>query len=169
MLGAAVLLPLSPMIYAAPTLWTCLALVMVIALAHQAWLTNLSALVVDTVPRPLVATAFGVVACGSTLGGMIMSKVVGYLVTYYSYRPWFTAMAFLHPVARRRMGGPAHDAIARGSGHGGSPAGAGGRCGLSAGDVEFSVPAGVRRDDKLSGERAVAGDGEAARRPRGRT
>jgi ACS family hexuronate transporter-like MFS transporter len=76
-----------------------LAIAMVVVLAHMAWLTNISSLVVDLMPKSAVGTAFGVVAAGSALGGILMNQAVGYLVTYYSYTWCFVAMAFLHPAA----------------------------------------------------------------------
>jgi ACS family hexuronate transporter-like MFS transporter len=72
---------------------------MVAVLAHLAWLINLSALVVDLVPRGSLAFAFGVIAAGSSLGGLMMNKAVGSLVTNTSYDPAFGFMLLLHPLA----------------------------------------------------------------------
>jgi len=71
----------------------------------MAWLINLSALVVDVVPKPSLATTFGVVAAGSSIGGMMMNKGVGWLVTHHSYAPAFYLMAILHPLAWCSCGG----------------------------------------------------------------
>lgn len=46
-----------------------------------------------------MATCFGIVAAGSAVGGILMNKVVVYLVANYTYGPWFSIMAFLHPLA----------------------------------------------------------------------
>jgi ACS family hexuronate transporter-like MFS transporter len=67
--------------------------------AHLAWLTNLSALVVDLVPQSSLGFAFGIVATGSSLGGMMMNKAVGALVTNHSYDPAFYFMLLVHPLA----------------------------------------------------------------------
>lgn len=99
MLLCACLAPLSLLAPTAPTLGGTLALAMVVVLAHLAWLGNISALLVDVVPRRFLATAFGVVATGSALGGIIMNKVVVHLIEHYSYNDWFTIAAFLHPLA----------------------------------------------------------------------
>jgi hypothetical protein len=52
-----------------------------------------------------------VIAAGSSLGGLMMNKAVGSLVTNTSYDPAFTFMLLLHPLAwmlawqlRRRAG-----------------------------------------------------------------
>jgi ACS family hexuronate transporter-like MFS transporter len=63
------------------------------------WLINLSSLVVDLVPQRSLATTFGVIAAGSSLGGMVMNWAVGRLVTNYSYAPAFLVMACVHPLA----------------------------------------------------------------------
>jgi ACS family hexuronate transporter-like MFS transporter len=99
MLLSAVLLPLSPLVALAPSVNVALVFAMVAVLAHLAWLSNISALLVDVIPQRLVATAFGVVAAGSALGGMAMNKVLVYLIEYHSYDDWFYIMDALHPMA----------------------------------------------------------------------
>jgi ACS family hexuronate transporter-like MFS transporter len=97
--ACACLLPLSPLVAAAPSVATCLAVAMLMVVSHLTWLINLSALVVDRVPQRIVATAFGVIAAGSTLGGICMNSFVGWLVTHHTYTVWFVIAAFLHPAA----------------------------------------------------------------------
>ena len=99
MLGCAALVPLGAMIPHVDALWLVLAFGMIAVLAHLAWLINLSALVVDLVPRGSLAFAFGVIAAGSSLGGLMMNKAVGSLVTNTSYDPAFGFMLLLHPLA----------------------------------------------------------------------
>jgi ACS family hexuronate transporter-like MFS transporter len=125
MLGCAVLLPLCPFIAKVSNLSGALALSSVVVFAALAWLTNISALVVDLVPKHSLGTVFSVVAAGSTLGGMVMNTVVAMLVSGptagpagfldravatvfgsllhsvrgVGYAPWFIIMAFLHPMA----------------------------------------------------------------------
>lgn len=99
MLGCAAVVPLAALIPHAGDLWPALVLGMLAVLAHLAWLINLSALVVDIVPKPTLGFAFGVVATGSALGGMMMNKAVGALVTNLSYDPAFHFMLLLHPLA----------------------------------------------------------------------
>jgi len=99
MLACAVLVPLGAVIPHVGALWLVLAFGMVAVLAHLAWLINLSALVVDLVPRGSLAFAFGIIAAGSSLGGLAMNKAVGALVTHASYDPAFGFMLLLHPLA----------------------------------------------------------------------
>lgn len=125
MLGCACLMPLSALIATANGLPLTLALTVGAVFASLAWLINISAIVVDVVPKHSVGTVFSVVAAGSTLGGIAMNLLVaamvagpatqpaGFLDQAFShacgpligavegkgYGPWFVAMAFLHPLA----------------------------------------------------------------------
>lgn len=99
MLACACLMPLSLLVPHVASLSAVLALGMVMVFTHMTWLTNLSALVVDLIPRRTLATVFGFVAAGSSVGGLLMNKIVSTLVTSYSYDPWFGIMAFLPAVA----------------------------------------------------------------------
>jgi MFS transporter, ACS family, hexuronate transporter len=111
---SACLVPLSCFVPLMPSIAGVIILGMVVAYAHTAWLGNLTALVVDILPQRTMATAFGVIACGSTLGGMVMNRVVAAFVSpepltlpgalewlngYRSYATLFFLMAFLHPLA----------------------------------------------------------------------
>ncbi len=99
MLGCAILVPLAAAIPFVDPLWAVIAIGMVAVLAHLAWLINLSALVVDIVPKKSLGFAFGIVATGSSLGGLAMNKAVGSLVTNLSYDPAFHFMLLVHPLA----------------------------------------------------------------------
>lgn len=125
MLGCACLMPLSPFIAHAGGLEGALTLTVCAVFASLAWLINLSALVVDIVPKHSLGTVFSVVAAGSTLGGIVMNTLVATLVSGpptqppgfldqalqaalgpllnlvqgRGYAPWFLVMALLHPAA----------------------------------------------------------------------
>ena len=99
MAAAACMVPLIALIPTASALWLVLTLAMVAAAAHLAWLVNLTTLVVDIVPKECVGSAFGVIAAGSTAGGIAMNWSVGRLVSGMSYAPAFLILAFLHPIA----------------------------------------------------------------------
>jgi ACS family hexuronate transporter-like MFS transporter len=99
MLFAACLMPLSALVPQVSTVPIVLAIGMIIVFAHMTWLINLSSLVVDLIPARSLATTFGIIAAGSSLGGMAMNWSVGRLVTNYSYAPAFLAMACVHPLA----------------------------------------------------------------------
>jgi ACS family hexuronate transporter-like MFS transporter len=99
MLVSACLVPLSVFVPKAPTVAVVIVLGMVVAYAHTAWLSNLTSLVVDISSKQILGTAFGVIACGSVLGGIIMNEVVAWLVTHRSYNDCFYLMAAMHPLA----------------------------------------------------------------------
>lgn len=99
MAAAACLMPFSALIPQMDGVNPVLALGMIVAFAHLTWLINLSSLVVDLVPARSLATCFGVIAAGSSLGGMAMNWAVGKLVTHASYGPAFWIMAGVHPLA----------------------------------------------------------------------
>lgn len=127
MLGCACLLPLSPLITQVSGLNTAMTITVIVVFASLAWLINISAIIVDVVPKHSLGTVFSVVAAGSTLGGILMNTVVaamlvtpgaagkpaGFLdqavksvlgpvleaVEGKGYSLWFWIMAFLHPLA----------------------------------------------------------------------
>jgi ACS family hexuronate transporter-like MFS transporter len=125
MLGCACLMPASFLISRVEGINTAMALTILAVVAGLAWLINLSAIVVDVVPKHSVGTVFSVVAAGSTVGGIIMNTLVATLVSGPStkpggfldqavntligpvlqavqgkgYEPWFVIMAFLYPLA----------------------------------------------------------------------
>lgn len=125
MLGCAVLMLLSPLIATIGGINLAMTLAVLTIFSALASLINISALVVDLVPRSSVGTVCSVVAAGSTVGGIIMNTVVAAMVSGtasssggflnegihfllgpvlnavqgHGYREWFLVMAFLHPVA----------------------------------------------------------------------
>ena len=114
MLSSACLVPCSFFVPAMQTVPGVIAIGMLVAYAHTAWLGNVTSLVVDITPKKILGTAFGVIACGSTLGGMFMNKIVAafvggepmslpsfleWLNAHRSYDTLFYIMAFLHPLA----------------------------------------------------------------------
>lgn len=125
MLGCAGLMPASAFIASVAGVNAAMTLTVIVVFAALAWLINLSSLVVDLVPRKSLGTVFGVVAAGSTMGGILMNTLVAVLVSGPStkpggfldqavstilgpvvpliqgvgYGPWFVLAACLHPVA----------------------------------------------------------------------
>jgi ACS family hexuronate transporter-like MFS transporter len=99
MAASACLVPLSCFVPLAHGLWLTMAVSMLVVMASTAYLSNLSALVVDIIPTRILGTSFGLIAAGSTLGAMAMNWGVAYLIKNYSYAHCFYAMALLHPVA----------------------------------------------------------------------
>lgn len=98
MLACAALVPVSALVPVAVPLWLVLVLGMIVVFAHMAWMINLSSLVVDIIPKRFLATTFGLIAAGSSVGGILMNWSVGKLVTDYSYGPVFVILALMHPI-----------------------------------------------------------------------
>ena len=96
MLACALFMPFSPMVAYAPTPAWSLAFASIIVFAHLAWLTNISALVVDVVPKASLGAVFGMVAAGSSTGAILMNDLIAKLLKSYSYTPWFIIAACLH-------------------------------------------------------------------------
>lgn len=105
MLGCACFMPLSVLVARAPTAQGSLLFASLIAFAHLAWLTNISALVVDVVPKRSLGSVFGIVAAGSSVGAIIMNDLVAKLlkpdavtklVQPDAYTSWYLIAACLH-------------------------------------------------------------------------
>lgn len=93
------LVPLSLLVPGLATVGMVIAVGMAVTYAHTAWLGNLTALVVDITPGRIVGTAFGVIACGSALGGIFMNQIVAAMIGQGSYDRCFYIMACVHPLA----------------------------------------------------------------------
>ncbi len=99
MTAAAVLLPLSPLVYFLSSFPAGLIVASIIAFAHMTWLITLSAALVDLFPSEQIATAFGFVAAGSGLGGLLSTEIIAHSVAHAGFMPAFLAMGCLHPLA----------------------------------------------------------------------
>jgi len=98
MLGSACLVPSCLLIPWMPSANGAVLISCVVIFADLAWIISAGTLVVDLMPQRLVATAFGVVATGSTAGGMLMNEVVKRLAEAGRYDTWFVIMALIHPL-----------------------------------------------------------------------
>jgi ACS family hexuronate transporter-like MFS transporter len=99
MLGAALLMPFSPLCSLLSNSVLAIAVASLIALAHMAWLVTLTATIVEVYPQAMLGKAAGLIASGSGFGGMLSSELIAYLVTHHGYRPIFFLMAVMHPFA----------------------------------------------------------------------
>ena len=99
MFGCALLVPLAPLIALSSGNVGVFAVSMIVVLAHTAWLASISTFVVDLVPKPILGTAFGFVAAGSAVGGILMNQGVTWTIAHGSYDACFYAMVALHPLA----------------------------------------------------------------------
>jgi MFS transporter, ACS family, hexuronate transporter len=64
------------------SLWTAVLLIGLAAAAHQGWSANLYTLVSDTMPRQTVSSVVGIGGMAGAVGGMLVAKLVGYLLEW---------------------------------------------------------------------------------------
>jgi ACS family hexuronate transporter-like MFS transporter len=95
----AVLAPFGILIATHMGIGPTLAIGALVAFAHLVFQINMGALIVDLYPRRRVATAMGLIAAGSGLGGIFSTQLVGKLASFGSYDRVFLLMGALHPLA----------------------------------------------------------------------
>src|SRR5215813_13843401 len=91
-----------PIVFASMTtsLWTAVALIGLAAAAHQGWSANLFTLASDMFPRPAVGSVVGIGGMAGAIGGMLIAKVVGYILEWTgSYLPVFIIAGSAYLVA----------------------------------------------------------------------
>jgi ACS family hexuronate transporter-like MFS transporter len=91
-----------PIVFAPMTtsLWTAVALIGLAAAAHQGWSANLFTLASDMFPRPAVGSVVGIGGMAGAIGGMLIAKVVGYILQWTgSYLPVFIIAGSAYLVA----------------------------------------------------------------------
>jgi MFS transporter, ACS family, hexuronate transporter len=91
-----------PIIFAAQAdnLWVAVVLVGIAAAAHQGWSANIFTLTSDMFPRRAVGSVVGFGGMAGAIGGMLISKVTGYLLEWTgSYYPVFLVAGFTYLAA----------------------------------------------------------------------
>jgi ACS family hexuronate transporter-like MFS transporter len=99
-----------PIVFAsrASGLWTAVGLVSLAAAAHQGWSANLFTVASDLFPKRAVGSVVGIGGMAGAVGGMLIAKVVGYVLQWTgSYLPVFiiagsaylVALLFIHLLA----------------------------------------------------------------------
>jgi len=95
---SACLVPLVGFVPFVPSVVGVIGIAAIVAMAATSWLSNVTSLVVDIIPQRILGTAFGVIACGSALGGFFMNKSVAWLIDHHSYDDFFYIMVLAHPL-----------------------------------------------------------------------
>ena len=81
-------------------LWTAVLLVTLAAAAHQGWSANMFTLVSDMFPRHAVGSVVGFGGMAGAVGGMIIAKIVGYVLQWTgSYFPVFVIAGSAYLIA----------------------------------------------------------------------
>lgn len=96
---AASIAPIGAVAFLHPALPILFTIASLVAFAHLVFQINISTLIVDVYPAPVLATVFGVIAAGSGVGGMLSTQAVGMLVAGGNFDRAFLLMALLHPLA----------------------------------------------------------------------
>lgn len=97
----------------AGSLWLAVAAISLAIGAHQAWTANIWSLVMDYTPRHLVGSVFGFGGMLGSVGGMLMTQLVGHVLTVsnnnyallFSLIPccYFVALGWLYLMAPRQL------------------------------------------------------------------
>jgi ACS family hexuronate transporter-like MFS transporter len=96
---AALFAPLGMLIATGLETHHMLALAAMVAFLHLMFMVNITTLIVDKYPTHAVGTIFGIIAAGSSIGGILSTQVVGYFATANQYQMLFILMGLLHPLA----------------------------------------------------------------------
>lgn len=91
-----------PIVFAAraANLWVAVGLVGLAAASHQGWSANMFTLASDMFPRRTVGSVIGIVGMAGAAGGMLIAKIVGYVLQWTgSYFPVFLIAAFAYLIA----------------------------------------------------------------------
>jgi ACS family hexuronate transporter-like MFS transporter len=81
-------LSVAPVLYApfSKSMWLVVGLVSLAMAAHQGWSANLFTIASDMFPRSAVASVTGIGATLGAVGGLLLQKAAGYIVTWtHSY------------------------------------------------------------------------------------
>ncbi|MBK9316368.1 MAG: MFS transporter [Acidobacteria bacterium] len=92
----------TPIVFAATAsnVWVAVLLVGLAAAAHQGWSANIFTTASDMFPRQAVGSVVGIGGMAGAIGGMLISKVVGYVLEWTgSYLPVFIIAASAYLVA----------------------------------------------------------------------
>jgi len=63
-------------------LWIAVGLVAIAAASHQGWSANMYTLVSDMFPQQTVGSVIGIAGMSGAVGGMLIAKVVGYVLQW---------------------------------------------------------------------------------------
>jgi len=99
MLCSVLLMLLGVTIPFTPSSTLAIATISIVLFASMSWKTNLATLNVDLYPKPILASAAGLVGTGSGIGGALFTVVSGYIIQWHSYTWVFLILAVLPPIA----------------------------------------------------------------------
>jgi len=99
MLAGACLLPTAIIAPRVPAAHLALAAMCLVMFGHAVWITNLLTLPTDLFRGGEVGTATGISGTGGSIGGILATLGIGYVVSHFSYEPVFLIAGMMHPLA----------------------------------------------------------------------
>ena len=66
---------------------------------HQSWAANMLSLPADLFPKRMVACTSGLTGAAQTVGSLLFTWYVGWVVMHHGYTPAFVAAGLMHPLA----------------------------------------------------------------------
>jgi ACS family hexuronate transporter-like MFS transporter len=88
-----------PIVFASQvkSLWLAVGLVGIAAAAHAGWSANVFTTASDMFPRRVVGSVVGIGGMAGAIGGMLIAKIVGYMLEWTgSYMPIFIMAGFMY-------------------------------------------------------------------------
>jgi ACS family hexuronate transporter-like MFS transporter len=91
--------PLGILISGVPSAGMAIALIAGMALVVYSWFINTAALIPDVLPENVVGSVLGLMGTAGSLGGFLFTRLVGFLLTHYSYAVVFVLAGSMHLMA----------------------------------------------------------------------
>jgi ACS family hexuronate transporter-like MFS transporter len=99
MLGAAAMMALNIVVALTSSANIAILAAGFVCLAYMAWNVAITTFVVDVFPTAIFGVAFGLIAAGSGLGGLLSAQIIAHTIPSFGYHAIFYAMVLIHPVA----------------------------------------------------------------------
>jgi ACS family hexuronate transporter-like MFS transporter len=91
--------PMGILISRVPTAGVAIALIGGMALVVYSWFINTAALIPDVLPAGVVGSVLGLMGTAGSVGGFLFTRLVGFLLTHYSYTVVFLLAGSMHLLA----------------------------------------------------------------------
>jgi ACS family hexuronate transporter-like MFS transporter len=91
--------PMGILISRVPSAGAAIALIGAMALVVYSWFINTAALIPDVLPASVVGSVLGLMGTAGSVGGFLFTRLVGFLLTHYSYTIVFLLAGSMHLLA----------------------------------------------------------------------
>lgn len=99
LIGVGCLTPVSALAGQVSSAVFAISLICVATFLCQCWSTNIATLAADLLPNSSTATVVGMMGTAGSLGGVLFTQLMGFVVGHFGYPPAFLLAAALHPIA----------------------------------------------------------------------